>query len=171
MRPFTKQQSRSAPNNLTKYKNNPIIPWLLIYESLLRPFSRRNKSNALQKKRKCCDKTTYTVQRRPNCTVVSFNTASFKFFREILVTNIENNHEMMYTVSHTPQTDQMNNITQDILRITNNTTSAPMYTINTSPEQLWIQVGEQIIWESMKEKLLGVTIDKNLLFNHHVQGL
>ena len=44
-------------------------------------------------------------------------------------------------------------------------------TSSTSPEQLWIQVGEQVIWESMKEKLLGVTIDKNLLFNHHVQIL
>ena len=34
-----------------------------------------------------------------------------------------------------------------------------------SPEQLWIQVGEQILWESRQEKLLGLTIDKNLLFD------
>ena len=44
-------------------------------------------------------------------------------------------------------------------------------TSSNSPEQLWIQVGEQIIWESLKEKLLGVTIDKSLLFNQHVQIL
>ena len=44
-------------------------------------------------------------------------------------------------------------------------------TSSNSPEHLWIQVGEQIIWESLKEKLLGVTIDKGLLFNHHVQLL
>jgi hypothetical protein len=35
-------------------------------------------------------------------------------------------------------------------------------TSSNSPEHLWIQVGEQIIWESLKEKLLGVTIDKGL---------
>ena len=36
-------------------------------------------------------------------------------------------------------------------------------TSSNSLEQLWIQVGEQIIWESLKEKLLGVNIDKSLL--------
>ena len=38
-----------------------------------------------------------------------------------------------------------------------------------SPELLWIQVGEQIIWESALEKLLGVTIDKSLSFKKHVE--
>ena len=38
-----------------------------------------------------------------------------------------------------------------------------------SPELLWIQVGEQIIWESEREKLLGVTMDKGLRFDKHVK--
>ena len=40
-----------------------------------------------------------------------------------------------------------------------------------SPEHLWIQVGEQIIWESLYKKLLGVTIDKELKFIQHVQDI
>ena len=40
-----------------------------------------------------------------------------------------------------------------------------------SPEQLWIQVGEQIIWESKVEKLLGVNIDKGLSFKNHVENI
>ena len=31
---------------------------------------------------------------------------------------------------------------------------------SSSPEHLWIKVGEQIIWESKQERLLGVSIDK-----------
>jgi DNA polymerase III epsilon subunit-like protein len=40
-----------------------------------------------------------------------------------------------------------------------------------SPEHLWIQVGEQIIWESLYKKLLGITISKDLKFNLHVQDI
>ena len=40
-----------------------------------------------------------------------------------------------------------------------------------SPELLWIQVGEQVIWESRKEKLLGVIVDKGLSFQEHVESL
>ena len=40
-----------------------------------------------------------------------------------------------------------------------------------SSRHLWIQVGEQIIWESLYEKLLGVTINKDLKFNDHVQSI
>ena len=40
-----------------------------------------------------------------------------------------------------------------------------------SPEHLWIQVGEQIIWESREEILLGVTIDKGLKFSKHVENI
>ncbi len=38
-------------------------------------------------------------------------------------------------------------------------------------EQMYIEVGEQVIWESLEEKLLGVAIDKKLLFNDHVKNL
>ena len=38
-------------------------------------------------------------------------------------------------------------------------------------EHLWVHVGNASIWESSKEKLLGVTIDKNLNFNEHVLTL
>ena len=34
-------------------------------------------------------------------------------------------------------------------------------------EQLFAKVGDELIWESAAEKLLGVTMDKNLKFNSH----
>ena len=37
-----------------------------------------------------------------------------------------------------------------------------------TPEHLWAKVGESVIWESHQEKLLGITIDKNLNFNEHI---
>ena len=37
-----------------------------------------------------------------------------------------------------------------------------------SPEHLWIKVGEEVIWESYREKLLGVTLDKDLKFDKHL---
>ena len=40
-----------------------------------------------------------------------------------------------------------------------------------SPEQFWIKVGEQVIWESTQEKLLGILLNKNLKFEQHVQSL
>ena len=40
-----------------------------------------------------------------------------------------------------------------------------------TPEELWIQVGEQIIWQSNQEKLLGVKIDKGLKFDAHVKTI
>ena len=38
-------------------------------------------------------------------------------------------------------------------------------------EHLFARVGDEIIWESTEEKLLGVTIDKNLNFNTHLSIL
>ena len=35
-------------------------------------------------------------------------------------------------------------------------------------EQMSIEVGEQVIWESLQEKLLGLTIEKKLKFQNHV---
>ena len=40
-----------------------------------------------------------------------------------------------------------------------------------SPEHLWIRVGEQVIWESRHEKLLGLGIDKELKFHEHVKSI
>ena len=40
-----------------------------------------------------------------------------------------------------------------------------------SPEYFWIKIGEQIIWESKQEKLLGITVDKNLKFDKHVENI
>ena len=37
-----------------------------------------------------------------------------------------------------------------------------------TPEHLWVKVGNNKVWESKQEKLLGVTIDKNLNFNEHL---
>ena len=37
-----------------------------------------------------------------------------------------------------------------------------------TPEHLWVKVGNNKIWESKQEKLLGITIDKNLNFNEHL---
>ena len=38
-------------------------------------------------------------------------------------------------------------------------------------EHLWVKVGNEIIWESSEEKLVGVTIDKYLNFNTHLSIL
>ena len=38
-------------------------------------------------------------------------------------------------------------------------------------EHLWTKVGDELIWESSQEKLLGITIDKNLNFNSHLNAL
>ena len=35
-------------------------------------------------------------------------------------------------------------------------------------EHLWINIGNEMIWESKAEKLLGITIDKNLNFTNHL---
>ena len=40
-----------------------------------------------------------------------------------------------------------------------------------STEHLWIKVGNEVIWESLSEKLLGLTVDKNLNFNLHLKTL
>ena len=40
-----------------------------------------------------------------------------------------------------------------------------------SSQHYWIKVGEQIIWESQLEKLLGVKIDKKIKFDEHVTKL
>ena len=38
-------------------------------------------------------------------------------------------------------------------------------------EHLFAKVGDELIWESAEEKLLGITIDKNLNFNSHLSTL
>ena len=38
-----------------------------------------------------------------------------------------------------------------------------------TPEFLWAKVGEEMIWESKSEKLLGLTIDKGLKFDEHLK--
>ena len=38
-------------------------------------------------------------------------------------------------------------------------------------EHLWVKVGDERIWESRSEKLLGVTVDKDLNFNVHLSQL
>ena len=40
-----------------------------------------------------------------------------------------------------------------------------------SPEHLWIKVGGHVIMESYEEKLLGITIDKELKFNSHLSDI
>ena len=40
-----------------------------------------------------------------------------------------------------------------------------------TPERLWVKVGENIIWESDEEKLLGLIIDKNLNFSEHISTI
>ena len=40
-----------------------------------------------------------------------------------------------------------------------------------TPERIWTKVGEEIIWESNHEKLLGLIIDKDLKFEKHLTNL
>ena len=42
---------------------------------------------------------------------------------------------------------------------------------SSSPEHFWIRVGEQVIWESRHEKLLGLGVDKELKFHEHVKAI
>ena len=52
-----------------------------------------------------------------------------------------------------------------------NETKCHLLAPSRTPEMLWIQVGEQIIWESRQERLLGVMVDRGLTFKEHVQNL
>ena len=38
-------------------------------------------------------------------------------------------------------------------------------------ENVWANIGNEKIWESSKQKLLGLAIDRNLNFNEHVSSL
>ena len=38
-------------------------------------------------------------------------------------------------------------------------------------EDIWANIGNKKIWESNKQKLLGLDIDRNLNFNEHVSSL
>ncbi len=38
-------------------------------------------------------------------------------------------------------------------------------------EQLYIKVGDQVIWESLEKKLLGVTVDNNMTFKKHITDI
>ena len=40
-----------------------------------------------------------------------------------------------------------------------------------SSEHLWVKVGNEMIWESQAEKVLGMLVDKNLNFNSHLKTL
>ena len=40
-----------------------------------------------------------------------------------------------------------------------------------TPELFWIRLADQVIWESRYEKLLGVTVDKDLKFHQHLKNL
>ena len=40
-----------------------------------------------------------------------------------------------------------------------------------TPEHLWVKVGEEQIWESIRETLLGLTIDKRLKFTDHLKKI
>ena len=42
---------------------------------------------------------------------------------------------------------------------------------NGSTEHLWVRVGNEMIWESQSEKLLGMSVDKDLNFNLHLKSL
>ena len=38
-------------------------------------------------------------------------------------------------------------------------------------ENVWAQIGDEIIWESNKQKLLGLQVDRNLNFDEYVSSL
>ena len=38
-------------------------------------------------------------------------------------------------------------------------------------EHVWADIGNARLWESQRQKLLGVTIDKNLKFNNHISDI
>ena len=42
---------------------------------------------------------------------------------------------------------------------------------SSSPEHFWTKIGEQVTWASYQEKLLGVTLDKELKFDKHLLSI
>ena len=42
---------------------------------------------------------------------------------------------------------------------------------SSSPEHFWTKIGEQVTWASYQEKLLGVTLDKELKFGKHLLSI
>ena len=38
-------------------------------------------------------------------------------------------------------------------------------------EHVWATTGNATVWETQNQKLLGVTIDKNLKFNNHISDI
>ena len=42
------------------------------------------------------------------------------------------------------------------------------FLISGPKEHIWVKVGEEVIWESQEEKLLGITLDKKLKFDVHL---
>ena len=38
-------------------------------------------------------------------------------------------------------------------------------------EHLWLRVGNEQIWESREQKLLGITLDKDITFKSHLNKL
>ena len=38
-------------------------------------------------------------------------------------------------------------------------------------EHIFVKVGEQVIWESEQEKLLGLIVDKKLKFQEHIKRM
>ena len=47
----------------------------------------------------------------------------------------------------------------------------PFFITGRRHDHLVAKIGDELIWESAGEKLLGVTIDKNLNFNSHLSKL
>jgi len=52
-----------------------------------------------------------------------------------------------------------------------NTDKCHLIVAGSKHEHVYAQIGEHLIWESREEKLLGVTIDKQLKFITHIKGL
>ena len=73
-----------------------------------------NKTLALTKKRKACDRHPMTIKQNKNSTVITLNTATFEFFRRNIQLYLESR---MYIISPDTQRDENQLITQNILRV------------------------------------------------------
>ena len=73
------------------------------------------------------------------------------------------------------QTEESSSISKKVKILVSLINAAKCHFLLSGPknvaEHTYVKVGDQIIWESLKEILLGLTIDKKLKFQDHVHSM
>ena len=120
-----------------------------------------NKASALHKKLDSCD----------NRVVLTFNTAAFELFR-VTVLSYLRSKESEYVATHTPRTDQQNNITEETIRVVDKTVECPMFTINLyrTTSRAMINGPKHTLFVNEGLNLVLKNIDQNNVPLHHMNS-